>query len=257
MSILRTIRESRLRAASIVASLLVHAAAYGAAVVGSAWLIRQLPLESTSLAGRRQVVNIQAAWSISQPVTAPESFVIVEPVQVSPTEAVVEQRRLVATASAEVVLPAVETPVAALTVGEPPSMSRQQAQHEPEAAAAAESMPPERLPAVDPPIAATSVAALPQTAGTDATRPPKFAGNRPPNYPLVAQQRGWEGTVLLALAIDERGQVTAVTIERSSGYAVLDAEAVAAIRQWRGEPATRNGEPVATEETLPVRFRLR
>jgi protein TonB len=250
--------QSRLRAGlSVAASLVIHAAVYGAAIAAPAWLIRQLPLEAPSLAGQRQLIHLQATWSISQPVTEPASVVIVDPVQVSPTEAVVEQNRLVATSAADMTLPVVDSPAAEIaTPADLPPRRQEASDAQPPAA---EAVPPsrERRPVSEPPHLTTSVAVLPQTAGTDATRPPRFAGNRPPNYPLVAQQQGWEGTVLLRLAIDERGQVTSVTVERSSGYEVLDAEAVAAIRLWRGEPATRSGQPVATEETLPVRFRLR
>ncbi|MDX1944498.1 MAG: energy transducer TonB [Pirellulaceae bacterium] len=119
-----------------------------------------------------------------------------------------------------------------------------------------ESALPARRPASTAPSSA-SVAVAPQELGIDPTIPPSFAGNRPPNYPALAQQRGWEGTVLLRLAIASDGRVTSVEIARSSGYDLLDAEAVAAVRTWRGTPARRGGQAVATHELLPVWFRLR
>lgn len=45
-------------------------------------------------------------------------------------------------------------------------------------------------------------------------------------YPPLARQRGWEGTVLLALRIASDGQLDKVRVERSSGYAVLDHSAL-------------------------------
>jgi protein TonB len=115
---------------------------------------------------------------------------------------------------------------------------------------------PTRQPSPLPEVTTTSVAALPQPVGNDETTPPNFSGNRPPNYPSLARQRGWQGVVLLRLTIGVDGAVTSVAVERSSGHAVLDAEAVAAVRTWHGTPARRGGEAVPTEEMLPVRFRL-
>jgi protein TonB len=228
-----------------------------AVVAAPQWLIRQLPVESPVFAGQRETIQIEAAWSIAQPVSEPESVVMVEPVQITPTEAVVEHRRMIATSAAEMPLPTMQDATAEIVSGQPSDLPRQKHESEPPIPVTPSAQPHQRRPHATPPTSVASAAMLPQTPGTDATRPPRFAGNRPPNYPLLAQQRGWEGTVLLALQIDERGNVTEATVARSSGYDVLDAEAVAAVREWRGEPATRNGAAVATKETLPVRFRLR
>jgi protein TonB len=258
MSIGRILDRQRKRAAiAVVASLAVHSATFAAIVTAPQWLIRQMAVESPVFAGQRQAIQIESAWSIAQPTAELESIVIVEPVQITPTEAVVEHQRMVARSSAEMPLPVVEAAIAEHAVGQPRDLPRQEQPATRPTTETAASQPVERRPAATPPTSVASVAMLPQSHGTDSTRPPKFAGNRPPNYPLLAQQRGWEGTVLLALRIDERGHVTEVTIARSSGYDVLDAEAIAAVREWRGEPAMRNGQAVATEETLPVRFRLR
>ena len=62
---------------------------------------------------------------------------------------------------------------------------------------------------------------------------------------------------MLRLFIDAAGAVTRVEVAQSSGHAILDAEAVATVRTWRGSPATLNGQPVETNELLPVRFQLR
>lgn len=57
--------------------------------------------------------------------------------------------------------------------------------------------------------------------------------NPPPDYPPVARRRGWQGTVVLALEVDAAGAVVRVEVRGSSGHAVLDAAAVAAVRDWR------------------------
>jgi protein TonB len=105
-------------------------------------------------------------------------------------------------------------------------------------------------------VATSSLASIPQTLGTRERTSAQMSNNRPPRYPEIAQRHGWEGTVLLKLKIDAAGNVSGVEVVRSSGHSILDAEAVSAVRVWRGEPATENGRPVASEAYLPVRFRL-
>ncbi len=45
-------------------------------------------------------------------------------------------------------------------------------------------------------------------------------------YPILARKRGWQGEVVLALDINPRGKISQVVIQRSSGYKVLDRNAV-------------------------------
>jgi TonB family protein len=73
-------------------------------------------------------------------------------------------------------------------------------------------------------------------------------------YPEAARLRGAEGTVTVRLVVNELGVPTAVTLHR--GVAPdLDARAVAAVRQWRFQPATCDGRPVALEAKVEVVFR--
>lgn len=103
-----------------------------------------------------------------------------------------------------------------------------------------------------PPKATQQSVAIPESR----TTLPEFHDNRPPNYPESAISRGWEGTVILRLALSSDGRVTDVTVLRSSGHPVLDAAAVSAVRMWTATPATKNGRPIATTVRLPVTFRL-
>jgi len=100
-----------------------------------------------------------------------------------------------------------------------------------------------------------SVAAQ-QVAGVDDKTPPDFSGNRPPAYPATAIARRLEGTVLLRLHITATGRVRRVEIVASSGHAALDRAAVEAVSTWRGRPAQQAGRSLASIELLPVRFRL-
>lgn len=82
------------------------------------------------------------------------------------------------------------------------------------------------------------------------------SGNRPPAYPLMARLRGWEGVVLLDVAVDAAGQPIHVDIAKRSGFPVLDAAAKTAVHGWTFSPAKRAGHEVASQVRLPIRFRL-
>jgi len=55
----------------------------------------------------------------------------------------------------------------------------------------------------------------------------------PPHYPVLARERNWSGAVIVALRLDAEGRVEDATVERSSGYAILDREALLAARKSR------------------------
>ncbi len=103
------------------------------------------------------------------------------------------------------------------------------------------------------PIAAMAMS-VPVPVGTTKETPPDFSMNPPPRYPAEAVRNGWEGEVLLRIAVAPDGKVSRVSVERSSGYEVLDHAAVRAVRLWKGIPATQSGEPVAVVRLMPVRF---
>lgn len=118
---------------------------------------------------------------------------------------------------------------------------------------------PRRMPSLSTP---ESVAVLPasapreQSVGRNVETLPVLLDNRPPLYPAQAVAARQEGTVTLRLEIAPSGSVAKVEVLSSSGHAVLDAEAVRAVRSWRFVPATERGLPVAAAVRLPVRFTL-
>jgi protein TonB len=67
---------------------------------------------------------------------------------------------------------------------------------------------------------------------------------------------GWEGTVVLRLLVDTRGNVAEVTVVTGSGFVPLDESAVDAARRWRFEPAREGGHPTAMVHEVRFRFRL-
>ncbi len=102
----------------------------------------------------------------------------------------------------------------------------------------------------------TSGADLPADAGGDVARPQLIAASRTlPDYPVAAQQAGLEGVVILKTIIDERGKVGDIQVLHGLGMG-LDEAAVAAVRRWRFQPATRNGKPVKVFYVLSVYFHL-
>lgn len=77
-----------------------------------------------------------------------------------------------------------------------------------------------------------------------------------PTYPAFARRLGHEGRVVIRIQVLSSGAVAAASIERSSGYAVLDEAALASIKRWRFRPAQRAGQPVDATLNVPITFKL-
>ncbi len=76
-----------------------------------------------------------------------------------------------------------------------------------------------------------------------------------PDYPSVAVVGKVSGTVILEATVNEAGAVTDVSILRS--IILLDKAAIKAVKQWRYEPLTLNGQPVPFILVVTVTFTLR
>jgi protein TonB len=84
-----------------------------------------------------------------------------------------------------------------------------------------------------------------------------YASNPLPPYPLVARRLGIEGVVFLDVMVASNGRAARVLVARSSGHEALDESAFHTVRdRWRFVPAQRDGRPVETRVTVPIRFRL-
>ncbi|HXE91363.1 MAG TPA: energy transducer TonB [Terriglobales bacterium] len=70
-----------------------------------------------------------------------------------------------------------------------------------------------------------------------------------------AKKPDFTGTVILRAIIGSNGQVREARVIRSAGKS-LDQKAVEAVRQWKFEPARKNGEPVTVLVQIEVNFRL-
>jgi len=84
-----------------------------------------------------------------------------------------------------------------------------------------------------------------------------YGSNPLPPYPLAARRLGMEGVVLLEVVVAPDGHATDVRVVRSSGHPPLDESAVRTVStSWRFIPGRRDGEPVESRATVPIRFKL-
>ena len=109
---------------------------------------------------------------------------------------------------------------------------------------AAEPAPPQLAPSID-----TST----PLAGAQL----QYRSAPPPTYPIQSLRNHEQGTVLLRVEVDTRGQPVAVSVERSSGSRNLDQAArQQVLKHWRFEPAQRAGVAVPAIGMVPVQFSL-
>jgi protein TonB len=85
----------------------------------------------------------------------------------------------------------------------------------------------------------------------------KAAAQRFRRYPALARERGWEGTVDVALVFDGRASAPEVSIVSSSGRALLDEQALAMLTQAvRAAPMPEALKGRRLRIELPVTFSL-
>ena len=94
----------------------------------------------------------------------------------------------------------------------------------------------------------------PDTSMMVAPTQPVALDTPPPAYPpeLACFDRG--GTVGLLMQIGVDGAPADIRVETSSGHPQLDQSATEAVESWKFRPATRNGNPIATDLRVPVTF---
>jgi TonB family protein len=65
-----------------------------------------------------------------------------------------------------------------------------------------------------------------------------------------------EGRVVIEITIDERGEIVRKTVLQSLG-AEIDNKCLAALENWRFQPATHNGSPIASKQDAIFPFKAR
>jgi TonB family protein len=84
---------------------------------------------------------------------------------------------------------------------------------------------------------------------------PKLVEKVEPNYTEAAKDAKIEGTVVVMVVIEVDGKIHEAKIIHGIDEG-LDANAVAAVRAWRFDPASKDGEPVPVAAKIEVNFRL-
>lgn len=112
-------------------------------------------------------------------------------------------------------------------------------------------------PAPAPATSGGDVDALPSALTADADYKAAELNNPKPLYPLTAVRQGLQGRVLLMVEVQADGRAGRVTIEKSSGHAILDASAMNTVRLWQFIPARKDGVFYAQTIRVPVDFNLK
>jgi periplasmic protein TonB len=91
----------------------------------------------------------------------------------------------------------------------------------------------------------------PARTGGD-VKPPKLVSTVLPIYPAIARSAGVEGSVVIEASIGPNGNVVSTKV--ISGQPILRQSALDALRKWKYQPATLNGEPIAVQITVTIQF---
>ena len=76
-----------------------------------------------------------------------------------------------------------------------------------------------------------------------------------PQFDELAREALFQGTVLIKTIVDAEGRATDPQVVKSVGLG-LDEEALAAVRQWKFKPGTKDGQPVPVYAQIEITFRL-
>jgi len=85
---------------------------------------------------------------------------------------------------------------------------------------------------------------------------PLYVKNPAPRYPRRARKKGLQGTVMLKVLVNAGGRVEDLKLLHSSGHAILDKAAMAAVKKWLFAPGAVNGTPARMWVKVPIRFKL-
>jgi periplasmic protein TonB len=85
--------------------------------------------------------------------------------------------------------------------------------------------------------------------------PPKPIFSPHPDFSEEARKNKLTGMVVLRIIVGADGKPHDITVQRTLGMG-LDEKAIEAVRTWRFEPGTKDGQPVPVEVSIEVSFRL-
>jgi periplasmic protein TonB len=75
----------------------------------------------------------------------------------------------------------------------------------------------------------------------------------PPKPDLSTLPRGTKGDVILDVVIDSAGKIAEIKMTSGLGHGV-DENVIATVQQWTFHPATKDGQPVASEQELHFHY---
>ncbi len=76
-----------------------------------------------------------------------------------------------------------------------------------------------------------------------------------PEYSEEARKAKFQGTVVLFVVVDEKGNPRDLKVIRPLGLG-LDQKAIEAVEKWKFRPGMKDGHPVPVQATIEVNFRL-
>jgi periplasmic protein TonB len=85
--------------------------------------------------------------------------------------------------------------------------------------------------------------------------PPRALDTPDPEYSEEARKAKYQGTCVLWLIVGPDGKPRDIKVARALGMG-LDEKAIEAVRNWKFEPAMKDGKPVAVQINVEVNFRL-
>ncbi len=91
--------------------------------------------------------------------------------------------------------------------------------------------------------------------GRDGVTIPRAIHQPAAEYSDKARRKKLEGTVMLSLVVTPEGNTTDIKVTSPLGSG-LDEKAIEAVRQWKFEPAMKDGKPVAVKVAVEVSFHL-
>lgn len=251
----------------MVASLVVHV---GLFLYVPAWSDRDpvLAAQSQQLSVRlvmpSQAVELEP---VLEPAPTPVEEPIQDPVNESPAEPILKFVRRPVFEPPPVIAQAPEPALelashpAEVPTEEPPTEPESVKETPPVAAP-----PPQPEPSPDPPVEVVpqAIEELEPQEGPDqqdqaameVEAVPDPAWAPPPEYPRRARTRGWQGTVILEVRVDAKGDPGRVSVDQSSGYEILDSAARKAVSGWRFVPGSVDGRASESTIRVPVTFRF-
>jgi TonB family protein len=84
---------------------------------------------------------------------------------------------------------------------------------------------------------------------------PQAVSTPDPEYTEEARNAKTQGMCVLRLIVDEQGNPRDIRVVRGLGFG-LDARAIDAVKQWRFQPAMKDGRPVSVQISVEVGFHL-